>query len=97
MKEIEKVYAFDVDETLEVSAGPIKIQSLVELYEEGHCVGICGNWAQLIRSAVGWNTVISFLGPITWIPEGIDIKVKILKAKNRLLVLQNKILHKVFH
>jgi len=85
MKEIEKVYAFDVDETLEVSAGPIKIQSLVELYEEGHCVGICGNWAQLIRSAVGWNTVISFLGPITWIPEGIDIKVKNTEGKEQII------------
>ena len=39
------VYAFDVDETLEVSKGPVKLFDLVTLREHGHIVGLCGNWA----------------------------------------------------
>jgi hypothetical protein len=37
------VYAFDVDETLEVSKGPVKLADLVTLREHGHIVGLCGN------------------------------------------------------
>lgn len=37
------VYAFDVDETLEVSKGPVKLSDLVTLREHGHIVGLCGN------------------------------------------------------
>jgi hypothetical protein len=39
------VYAFDVDETLEVSNGPVKLLDLAKLREQGHIVGLCGNWA----------------------------------------------------
>ncbi len=55
------VYAFDVDETLEVSAGPIRLQALVELVNQGHIVGICGNWSVLTHHMPGWQRVISFL------------------------------------
>jgi hypothetical protein len=41
------VYAFDVDETLEVSKGPVKLFDLVKLREHGHIVGLCGNWAMV--------------------------------------------------
>ena len=41
------VYAFDVDETLEVSKGPVKLSDLVKLREHGHIVGLCGNWAMV--------------------------------------------------
>jgi len=37
------VYAFDVDEPLEVSKGPPKLVDLVNLREHGHIVGLCGN------------------------------------------------------
>ena len=38
-----KIYAFDVDDTLEVSGGPISIVSVGNLKPEGHIVGLNGN------------------------------------------------------
>ena len=60
-----KIYAFDVDETLDCSSGPISIESLVELRLAGHAVGLCGNWAAVVwhHPYDGWKYV-SFLGPI---------------------------------
>ena len=55
------VYAFDVDETLEVSAGPIRLQALVDLVVQGHIVGICGNWSVLTHQMPGWHRIVSFL------------------------------------
>ena len=40
-----KIYAFDVDDTLEVSSGPVSILSVGSLKAEGHIVGLNGNWA----------------------------------------------------
>lgn len=56
-----KVYAFDVDETLEISNGPVSLQSMMELRVEGHIVGICGNWGGFVRSVKGWQHVVSFV------------------------------------
>lgn len=56
-----KVYAFDVDETLEISSGPIKLQALMDLRVEGHVVGICGNMAVFCQ-VPGWHHLASFLG-----------------------------------
>jgi len=56
-----KIYAFDIDETLEISAGPVTIQSIVELRNEGHTVGLCGNWALFVRMIPSWNQFISFI------------------------------------
>lgn len=56
-----KVYSFDVDETLEVSGGPVTIQSMMELRDQGHIVGLCGNWATFCHRVVGWQNVISFM------------------------------------
>lgn len=56
------VYAFDVDETLEVSGGPIKLQDLMDLRVQGHIVGLCGNWAALTMQVPGWQYLVSFLG-----------------------------------
>jgi hypothetical protein len=55
------VYAFDVDETLEVSAGPIRLQALADLVTQGHIVGICGNWSVLTHHMPDWHRIISFL------------------------------------
>jgi uncharacterized SAM-dependent methyltransferase len=57
-----KVYAFDVDETLEVSGGPITLSSLVELANEGHILGLCGNFAAVTLRSHGWHRLFSFLG-----------------------------------
>jgi hypothetical protein len=57
------VYAFDVDETLEVSTGPVQLFDLVKLREHGHIVGLCGNWAMLTRHCPDWHHICSFVGP----------------------------------
>lgn len=57
-----KVYAFDVDETLEVSTGPVKLQSMMDLRVAGHIVGVCGNMVPFCR-VPGWQHLVSFLGP----------------------------------
>jgi len=59
------VYAFDVDHTLDVSGGPVVTAALRALREEGHIVGLCGNWAVFIRAVPDWHRVVSFLGPFS--------------------------------
>jgi hypothetical protein len=58
------VYAFDVDETLELSGGPVKIVDVVALRAAGHIVGLCGNWGLVTQVWPGWHTLFSFLGPM---------------------------------
>lgn len=58
------VYAFDVDDTLEVSNGPISIQQLVKLKMGGHVIGLCGNWSLFLWEVRGWQNLISFIGAI---------------------------------
>ena len=57
------VYAFDVDETLEVSKGPVKLVDLVTLREHGHIVGLCGTWAMVTLHCPDWHHICSFVGP----------------------------------
>jgi hypothetical protein len=57
------VYAFDVDDTLELSAGPVKMADLVALRAAGHIVGLCGNWAIVTMHYPEWHRVCSFVGP----------------------------------
>jgi hypothetical protein len=59
-----KIYAFDVDHTLEVSQGPITWASVKQLVEEGHIVGLNGNWAVVTNRVWGWWLHVSFLGPM---------------------------------
>lgn len=56
-----KVYAFDVDETLEISNGPVLLSAMDELREQGHIVGICGNWGLYVQAVPDWHRRISFL------------------------------------
>lgn len=56
-----KVYVFDVDETLEISNGPIPLSSLLELREQGHIVGLCGNWGYFCRIVPNWHKIISVI------------------------------------
>lgn len=67
-----KCYAFDVDETLEVSNGPVTLGMLQGVKAEGHIVGICGNWAHFVRSVFGWQHLISFVNcaPPLFLPDG---------------------------
>jgi len=59
-----KIYAFDVDDTLEVSGGPVSIESVRSLKSEGHIIGLNGNWAVVVRSAPQWHRIFSFIGPM---------------------------------
>jgi hypothetical protein len=59
-----KIYAFDVDDTLEVSGGPVSIASVSDLQAEGHIVGLNGNWATAVRSVPRWHRIFSFIGPM---------------------------------
>jgi len=56
-----KVYAFDVDETLEVSGGPVTLEMMVQLKRQGHIVGLCGNWALFCNVVNSWHNLISFV------------------------------------
>lgn len=55
-----KCYAFDVDECLETSNGPVTIQMLRDLHGEGHIVGICGNLSAFLPRCPDWHRFISF-------------------------------------
>ncbi len=59
-----KIYAFDVDDTLEVSSGPVNIASVVNLRDQGHIVGLNGNWAAVVQTISGWHLIFSFIGPM---------------------------------
>lgn len=61
---MSKVYAFDVDHTLEVSGGPIKVIDLLNLRREQHILGLCGNWARAVNTIIKWDLLFSFLGPM---------------------------------
>jgi hypothetical protein len=64
-----KCFAFDVDETLVCSAGPIPWEALVELKQQGHVVGLCGNLKGVFKNVPNWWETISFtlnqdIGPL---------------------------------
>lgn len=59
-----KIYAFDVDDTLEISAGPVSIESIGILKVEGHIVGLNGNWAVAVQKLSAWHALFSFIGPM---------------------------------
>lgn len=58
-----KVYAFDVDDTVDVAGGPVTLAMMQALHDEGHTVGLCGNWPVFTRSVIRWQGVIKFMGP----------------------------------
>ena len=59
-----KIYAFDVDDTLEISGGPVSIASVGNLREQGHIVGLNGNWAAVVHIVSVWHRIFSFIGPM---------------------------------
>jgi hypothetical protein len=60
-----KVYAIDVDHTLDCSPqkGPIPLKALTELRAQGHIVGICGNNRVFVKTVPNWQDYVSFLTP----------------------------------
>lgn len=66
-----KVYAFDVDDTLQVAGGPIPLEALEQLRKEGHIVGLCGNVHAFTSRVDKWWDLISFTlifdgSPLGW-------------------------------
>ncbi|HYT54995.1 MAG TPA: hypothetical protein VEQ38_09805 [Verrucomicrobiae bacterium] len=59
-----KIYAFDVDDTLEVSGGPVTIVNVGNLKAHGHIVGLNGNWAAVVKTVSAWHRIFSFIGPM---------------------------------
>jgi hypothetical protein len=59
-----KIYAFDVDDTLEVSGGPVSIASVGNLRDQGNIVGLNGNWAAVVQALSVWHLLFSFIGPM---------------------------------
>lgn len=59
-----KIYAFDVDDTLEVSGGPVAIKSVDDLRPQGDIVGLNGNWAVVVQTVPSWHRIFSFIGPM---------------------------------
>ena len=72
----KKLFAFDVDETLEISNGPVKISDIKALYDAGHIVGICGNWRLFVETVPEWNHMVSFVGQF----YGLQTKAQFLDA-----------------
>jgi hypothetical protein len=60
---LPRLYAFDVDHTLDISDGPVAVAALRALREEGHIVGLCGNWAVFVQAIPEWHHIVSFVGP----------------------------------
>ncbi|MGH7827952.1 MAG: hypothetical protein ACREQ7_22595 [Candidatus Binatia bacterium] len=58
------IYAFDVDDTLEITGGPISIVSVDSLRTQGHIVGLNGNWASVVQTVPVWHRIFSFIGPM---------------------------------
>ncbi len=56
------LYMFDVDETLEVSYGPVTLGQLMRLRNQGHIIGLCGNWGLFVNVVKNWHILISLLG-----------------------------------
>lgn len=84
-----KVYAFDVDETLEVSAGPIKMQSLVDLAIEGHILGICGNYSRVTMLVVNWHDFFSFIGPMEMTKSAFLTQIKTYVLADEYIMVGN--------
>jgi hypothetical protein len=83
------VYAFDVDETLEIAGGPVKLQDLWNLRMQGHIVGLCGNWKEMTMRVPGWQNLVSFLGEGAASKEIILTNLKLYVPANDYVMVGN--------
>ena len=70
------LYAFDVDQTLWLSDGPIKLADLMELRNSGHLLGLCGNFAAVTLRMPEWHYLFSFIGPMAMTKEAFLLQVR---------------------
>jgi hypothetical protein len=81
------IYAFDVDDTLWLSNGPVQLQQLVYLKQNGHVLGLCGNWAAVTQLLTGWGFLFSFIGPMEMGKAGFLNQIKtFIRAEHYIMV-----------
>ena len=83
------VYVFDVDDTLEVSNGPIPISACRELARRGHIVGLCGNFAAVTQRVSDWHYIFSFIGPMAMTKADFLIQIKAYVRARRYFMVGN--------
>src|SRR5262245_12788727 len=71
-----RIYAFDVDDTLEVSGGPVTMISVQNLNPQGHIVGLNCNWTVVVQAVPMWHRIFSFIGPMEMSKEIFLIQLK---------------------
>ena len=71
-----KVYAFDVDDTLWVSNGPVTLGMCEELMSHGHVLGLFGNWAMVVQNFYSWHWIFHFLGPMAMTKDNFLSQIK---------------------
>ena len=70
------LYTFDVDHTLWLSDGPIKLADLMELRNSGQLLGLCGNFAAVTLRMPEWHYLFSFIGPMAMTKEAFLLQVR---------------------
>lgn len=60
---LRRCYVFNVNDTVEIAGGRIRVDDLYWLASSGHIVGVCGNVTLFTTSVPDWHKFISFLGP----------------------------------
>ncbi len=70
------LYAFDVDQTLWLSGGPINLADLMELRNSGHLLGLCGNFAAVTLRMPEWHYLFSFIGPMAMTKEAFLLQLR---------------------
>ena len=83
------VYAFDIDDTLDVSDGPIAVDLLRELRNRGYIIGLCGNWAVFVQAVPDWHEFISFIGPMSMTKEEFLTQIKSYIPCSRYVLVGN--------
>lgn len=71
-----RIIAFDVDETLDVSGGPVPVVELFTLHALGDVVGLCGNWALAIQRCPELLRVVSFIGPMEMAKDAFLMQIR---------------------
>lgn len=75
-----KVFCFDVDDTLNIPGaprpGPVEIRDLIQLRNEGHMLGICGNEYPLFKFWPDWYKIFSICNimPTTMVSKALFLK-----------------------
>jgi len=63
-----KLYLFDYDMTLNlpsrVGPGPVDIQDVIYLKNQGNAVGLMGDWQALVKNYPDWWKVFCMIAPI---------------------------------